>query len=312
MLAILQVVLPVFLLIGTGYGAVRLKLFPDSGIDGLIAFVVRFATPFLLFSAMARLHIAEVFNLGMIIAFYTGALSCFALGLMMARLAGRTPGEAVTIGFACLFSNTVLVGLPIMLRAYGEAATAPAYAIISLHAPVLYSLGMIAMEVSRRDGAGAWVAMRRSARSVLSNALMLGIFAGLALNASGLTLPEPVMAYVEMLARATLPTALFALGAAMTRYRLASEISWALIASVLLLFVHPAIAWLVATQLLDLPHEFARVAVIVAAMPAGLNVYVFASMYKRAEGIAASTVILSTALSVLTISFWLAVMGGAE
>ncbi|MEO1292433.1 MAG: AEC family transporter [Pseudomonadota bacterium] len=310
MLAILQVVLPVFLLIGTGYIAVRAGRFPDAGIDGLVAFVTRFATPCLLFNAMAGLDLGRAFDPGMLIAFYTGAMVAFVTGTVMARIGGKRPGEAVAIAFACFFSNTVLVGLPIILRAYGEEAAEPVYAIIAFHAPCLYSFGMIAMEVTRRDGTGAIAAAKRASISVASNALMIGILAGLALNVSGATLPEPVQAVFDMLARATLPAALFAIGAAMTRYRLQAAIGWATLCSAVILVLHPAIAWLLAVYVFDLPTEFARAAVLLAAMPAGLNVYVFAAMYHRAEGIAASTVILSTALSILTVSGWIAVMGG--
>ncbi len=311
MLSILPVILPVFFLIGTGYAAARLKLFPDAGIDSLLTFVIRFATPALLFLSMYRLSLSSVFEPGMLVAFYTGAFTCFAIGLIAARRVGRRPGEAVAIGFAALFSNTVLVGLPIMQRAYGEAAMEPMFGIIAFHSPSLYTVGTIAMEMSRRDGTGALAGAQRAVKSIASNALMIGIFCGLALNLSGIRLPGPVEESADMLASATLPTALFALGAAITRYRLQAELHWALGLSMLTLLVHPGVAYGLSAHVFELEDSFVRAAVVAAAMPAGLNVYVFAAIYHRSEGVAASTVLLSTALSVLTITFWLAVLGGA-
>lgn len=311
MLAILSVVLPVFLLIGAGYAAARARAFPDAGIDGLIAFVTRFATPCLLFMAMYRLEASEVFNWRMLVSFYSGAFACFFIAVTIARKLGRRPGEAVVIGFSAYFSNTILIGLPIASRAYGDEVTQTMFAIIAFHASVLISFGMVAMEISRRDGTGALAGAKRAMRSILSNALMLGIVAGLTLNLAALRLPGPVEDALDMLASATLPTALFALGAVLTRYRMREQIGWAAMISGLALIVHPAIVWTLGTQVFDLSEAFLRGAVVTAAMPSGINVYVFAAMYKRCEGIAASAVLLSTALGVLTVSVWLAILGGA-
>ncbi|MEO0720421.1 MAG: AEC family transporter [Pseudomonadota bacterium] len=311
MLTILSVVLPVFLLIGAGYVAARTRAFPDAGIDGLIAFVTRIATPSLLFIAMYRLDVGAVFEWRMLISFYLGAFACFFVAAGLARWFGRRPGEAVVIGFSAFFSNTILVGLPIATRAYGDEVTQNMFGVIAFHASVLLSFGMVAMEMTRRDGLGPLAGARRAARSILSNALMLGILSGLALNLLAVPLPAPMADAFDMLASATLPTALFALGAVLTRYRLQDEIGVAVVTSACALVLHPAIVWAMTTQLFALPDAFVRAAVLTAAMPSGINAYVFAAMYRRAEGIAASAVLLSTALGVFTISVWLAILGGA-
>lgn len=311
MLIIFNIVLPVFLLVGAGYLALRGRVFPEVGIDPLLNFVTRIATPCLLFEAMYRLNVSAAFEWRMLVSFYAGAFLCFAIGAGAARAVGRRPGEAISVGFASYFSNTLLIGLPIMLRAYGEAATEPMFGIIAFHAPLLYAVGIIAMEAVRRDGTGAVAAAKRAAGSILQNALMIGIALGLAFNITGVRLPEAVEGAVELLASAALPTALFALGAALTRYRLQAELGLALVVTALMLIVHPLVAWLLADLVFGLETPFVRAAIVTAAMPAGLNVYVFASMYHRAEGVAASAVLLSTGLSILTISAWLVFLGGA-
>ncbi len=312
MLAVLNVVLPVFLIIATGYVATRTKLFPDAGIDGLIAFVIKFAIPALLLNAMYRIDLAMAFEWRILVSFYTGALTCFVLGMILARkFWKRTAGEAVAVGFSALFSNTVLVGLAIMTRAYGEEATQPMFGIIALHAPLLYTIGMICMEIARRDGADMKTTARRTLSGVFSNVLMIGILTGLALNVLEIQIPEPIAAALVMLAAATLPTALFSIGAALTRYRMRAEASEALMVSVLLLLVHPGIAYVLSQHVFELSPEFVRAAVVTAAMPAGLNIYIFAAMYNRATGLAAGALLLSTVLSIATITLWLTLLGGA-
>ncbi len=113
------------------------------------------------------------------------------------------------------------------------------------------------------------------------------------------------MGPVNMLASSALPVALIGIGAALTRYQIKSELSEALTVSMLSLILHPLIALAITHGLFGLPVEFVRAAVIVAAMPPGMNVYIFAAMYDRAVGLSASVIVIATAVSVLTISFWI-------
>jgi predicted permease len=312
MLAVLGVVAPVFLVVGAGYSAARWNGFGRGWVDGLMAFTVRYAAPLLLFTGMYRLDLAQAFDLRLWASFYAGSTGSFVVGILLARYVWkRRPGEAVAIGFCAMFSNTLLLGLPVMTLAYGEESLAPAFSILAIHAPFHYVIGIVTMEVLRRDGAGALETATRAARAILSNALTIGIASGLLLNAVGLRLPDFAETAVDMLARAALPVALFAIGGALTRYAIRADLGEAAMATTLSIVIHPLVAWTLATQVFDLPQDLLRAAVVTSAMPTGMNGYVFAAMYDRAVGAAASTVLLSTALSVLTISFWLWLLGGA-
>lgn len=311
MLAVLQIVLPVFLVVGLGYAAAAFKLFPDTAIDGLLLFVIRFATPCLLFTAMYGVALDRAFDVRLLFSYYGPAVACFVAALLFARGVGRRPGEAVAIAFVALFSNTLLIGLPIILRAYGDEVAEPAFGVMALQSPVFFSLGIIAMEVSRRDGAGALAAAKRAAKSIAGNALMIGVVLGLLFNLLEIRLPEPIEDATTLLSGATLPAALFVLGAALTRYRLQSDLGWAIGLATTSLFVHPGLAWLLSAKVFALDEAFVRAAVVLAAMPPGFNVYVFAAMYKRGESVAAGSVILATAFSVVSVTIWLTILGGA-
>jgi hypothetical protein len=307
---ILLVVAPVFLLIGAGYGAVRAGYLDGAVADALNAFAVRLAVPALLFLAIYRLDFSRAFDAGMLTAFYSGAIASFGLAVALARLAfGRTPAEAVAVGFSAMFSNTVLLGLPIIERAWGKDALAPAFAIVALHAPLLYVIGMTAMEMARRGSEPLGVAAGRTLRAILGNALMIGILAGAVCNGLAIRLPAPVEASAAMLAAAAIPAALVGIGAALTRYRIAAHWREAAAISALALLLHPAIALGLSQFAFGLPAEQMRAAVVLAAMPPGMNIYVFAVMYRRAEPLAASAILLATALAPATVSVWLAILG---
>jgi hypothetical protein len=90
----------------------------------------------------------------------------------------------------------------------------------------------------------------------------------------------------------------------LTRYRLSRSLGEAGVISVMSLIIQPALVWLLAWQL-QLPDATTRSIVLMSAAAPGLNAYLFAAMYNRGQDSAASSVLLSTLLSVFTISGWL-------
>lgn len=309
MLDILAVIAPIFALMAFGYGAVHFKLFPADGIKALIAFVNNFATPCLLFYSISTSDFRAAFNPGIIGPFYLGAFLCFVLGIVIARKTfGNRPGESVSVGFAGTFTNTVLIGLPIMSRAYGEGALPVTLSIIGLHGAILLTLGMVTMELTRRDGQSLGRTLVTAMRRVISNPLIWGIAAGIIGSLVNLELAEPAEAFFVMMSQAVVPAALFGIGGALNEFRLSENWKQALVASLIKLIIHPAIAYMLMIWVLHVPMEIARYGILLAAMPAGVNIYVFATYYDRGVSIAANTILIATLLSALTISGWLFVL----
>ncbi|WP_169543583.1 AEC family transporter [Sneathiella aquimaris] len=309
MLEVLSVVGPIFGLVAIGYLSVRFSLYPAAGVQGLISFVNNFATPCLLFQAMLKIDFAKLFNPHYLASFYFGAFACFAVAFLIARWAfRRRPGESVAVGFSAYFSNTILLGLPIIQRAYGDEALPYLFAIVGFHAPVLMSSGMVAMEIARRDGAPLKSTVKEALSRILSNPLLIGISLGIIANLTSVPVPGLINDVTKMLALAVLPAALFGLGGALNQYQLRDSWEQALVSSLIKLVLHPFIALVLSHYVFGLDWNMTRVAVITAAMPSGLNVYIFATFYNRSVDIAANTVLQSTLLGVVTISSWLLVL----
>ena len=309
MLIILDVILPVFVVIAAGYLLTYSGLFKDDYITGLVKFSQNIAIPCLLFNATMKLDLGAVFDPLLMVSFYGGSFVTFFLGIIGARIIfKRRPGEAVAIGFGSLFSNSVILGVPVMTLAFGGLALDATFAIVAVHAPICYFLGITVMEVSRADGRGAFDTTKVVFNAMMRNALMIGLLLGFIANLSGLQLPKAGTEALDMMVRAALPTALFSLGGVLTRYRIRASIGAATMTSTLSLIIHPAIAFGLSYYVFDLPPDFVRAATLTASMPPGVNTYVFATMYNRAEGAAASTVLLATLTAVFTIPIWLAIL----
>lgn len=305
LLQILNIIAPIFLVIAVGYVAAYRKLLTNDMVDGLMKFALLFAVPCLLFNATSTMDLSTAYDWRLMLAFYGGSTISFILASLIARkVFNRPPGEAVAVGFGGLFSNLVLIGLPISERAWGAEQITPVYAIVSLHAPYCYLIGITTMELLRSDGRSLFDTAQVVVKSMFRNSLMIGIGLGFMVNFSGLTLPETITDATALLARAALPAALFGLGGILVRYKMADSLAEASSIALISLFVHPSLAWVIC-QLLGVEDHLMRMVVLVAAMAPGLNAYLFATLYQRGQGTAASLVLLATLASVVSVSFWL-------
>jgi predicted permease len=303
--ALLDVILPVFLVIGFGYFAVWRGWFPDTGVDGLMKFTQNYAIPCLLFRAISTLDLSAQFDPELLISFYTGATVGFTAGTLGARyIFRRNWSDSVAIGFVCLFSNAVLLGLPITERAYGTDALSANYAIVAVHAPFCYMLGVAAMEIARAENRNPAILLGKILRSMFRNALVIGIALGLAVNLSGLPLPGVLIDAVDLMVVAALPAALFGLGGVLHRYKPEGDSKTIAMVCVISLILHPAITLSLAT-LFQLDRDALRSAVLTAAMAPGVNTYIFANLYGSARRVAAASVLVGTAASIVTVWLWL-------
>jgi predicted permease len=311
MQALLDVILPVFLVIGYGYLSRWRGWISDDAVETLMKFAQNFAVPTLLFTGIARMDLGESFHLPLLLSFYAGALAGGLFAFCGARyLFKRSLTDSVAIGFIGLFSNSLLLGIPITERAYGTEALAWNFAIISIHAPFLYGLGITAMEIAKTRGQNlsALKLIKQVGAAILHNPLVIGIAAGWVVNISNIPLPATAWDAIELMNRAAIPVALFGLGGVLVRYRPEGDmrmIAWAVAASLL---VHPLITYGLGHFVFHLEVGPLRSASITGAMAPGVNAYLFANMYGSAKRVAASSVLIGTAAAVLSIWCWLAIL----
>lgn len=303
MLHILSIVLPIFGLIAIGYGARRTKLVLDRTGDGLSDYVFAIAVPALIFKTLTAADLPESQPWGYWFAYFSAVILVWAVAMIIGkRVFDLTRMDNIVNGFSSAQANTVMVGIPLILEAYGKPGAVPLFLLIAIHLPIM----MTAATLMAEQGQTHW---KRMARQLLLHPILLAIFISTAFRLSGLPVPTAVKTIVEMLGASAIPCALFAMGIALYRYGIGED--WKIAASItaLKLIVHPALVYIFAFHVFSMPPVWAGVAVLFASSPAGVNAYLFAERYRAGARIASSAIALSTALSVITSTFWLAFLG---
>jgi len=231
----------------------------------------------------------------------------FSLGDVLAQsLGGRFFGlkgvSAVVAGFSAGQANTVFVGVPMILKAYGDEGAVPLFLLIAIHLPVTMTLATILAEGRQ---ASPLVILRRLA----THPIVVGILAGSLFRPVASSIPAPFWQVVELLGSAAVPCALVSMGIALSRYGLQTGWKLPTLISLLKLVLHPLIVLILATQVFSVPPVWAGVAVLFASCPSGINAYLFAQRYGEGVALASSAVTLSTVLALGTTLIWLYVLG---
>lgn len=303
MLASLLIVLPVFGLIGLGYCARWSKLLRETTGEGLSDYVFVLAVPSLLFRTLARAEIPPTQPWGYWIAYFAGLGVVWALAMLIAsRVFGRKGPELVVSGFSAAQSNTVFVGVPMILKAYGDAGAVPLGMLLAVHLPVTMTIATLLAE-------GRSASIPALIRRLFSHPIIIGIILGAVLRPVTGQIPQPVWTIVDLIADSAVPCALVSLGIAMRRYGLESGIGLPMVLSTLKLGLHPLLVYLLATKVFDMPVHWSGVAVLFAACPCGINAYLFAERYRQGVADASSAISLSTLLSLFTTAAWLTWLG---
>lgn len=303
--AVVDVVFPVFALIGIGYVLGRSPLLAgDAGIRALTNFVFYAAIPALLFRLFGRGLPEGGIQWSIVVGYFAAAFVHFGLTMALGRwVFGHRGADIGLMGMTSTFSNTLLLGIPLIHTAFGDAGMLPLMMIVTFHPMLLIPLPTIIIEVLRgAPGQGLWGILRASLASLVVHPVILGVVAGIAFGQTGWTLPSMLDRVIDLLSRAATPAALCALGASLTQFRIAGDIKESLTLVALKLAGLPLLVFLCTSFVFRNDPLGVAVATINAAMPAGVNAFLLARYYGTYTQRSASAILIGTVLSVLTIS----------
>ena len=299
---------PLFLLVLFGYGLSRFGHWPHAATDALTRFVFTVAMPALLFRLMSDFSRLPPVDARILAAFFGGCLVVYALGRLAARMLFHMDGASQSVfAMGGIFSNNVLLGLPIAKVTLGDAALPAVSLVLVFNSLILWTLVTVSVEWARQRelSLGGLV---KTVRGVVSNPIVGSILLGTAWGFTGLALPAVIDHTLEMIGTAALPLSLVVLGMGLAEFGLRA--GWRVSAAItaLKLAAQPLAVYALALALGLSPLDVA-VVVLMAALPIGANVYLMARHFDVLGGPIASSIVLTTALGALTTPIALALAG---
>lgn len=302
-------VLPVFALILLGWVLVRAGYLREELGEGLGEFVFRVAVPVLLFRTIAEADFAGGAPWRIWVAYFAGVAVTWAIAHLVATLGFRRDRRiGVLAGVSAAFANTVFIGLPLVSRVVGEDGLVAISVLLSVHLPTMMIAGTVLMEqAERKEGVREPQSLSELllgiVRNLVRNPLVIGLFAGALFHTGGVPLVGPVKVMVDQIAGMAAPAALMSIGMALVRYKVAGNARIALAMTALKLLLLPGCVY-VACRLLGLTPEWTAAMVLTASVPTGVNAWLLANHFGVGHALASSTITMTTALGVFTVSFW--------
>jgi len=310
MAVLIDIIVPVFAVVALGFTAARLKWLSVQGVDGLAGFVFNFAVPAMLFRAVAVRQFPDSIEWGLLVAYFGGCYVSWAVGMAVSRFVFKRDVAASAMGgMTAGFANTVMLGIPLAHLAFGDDALLPVFLIISFHSWQLYLVVTVMVEAARGRRGNPLKLAADVVRGLVTNPIIMGIFAGICWNLWGPPLPVAMDRAFRLLGDAAIPCSLFCLGASLARYRLMGAMPEAVVGSALKLALHPFAVWVIGRFGFDLEPLWLSVAVLVAATPVGINVYLFGLRYDTGTAPAATAILVSTLVSFGTLAVVLGLLG---
>ena len=307
---IADLILPVFAVILSGWIVGYTGYLSRTLSDALIHFAYNIAMPALLIVTIAQEPSHSLLRWRFLVAFGGGSLLCFILvfGIMSFR-ASRSLASRTMYGMTASMTNTGFVALPVLEAIYGPRAVLPAAIATVFVAVVMFPAAVILLELNQRDAHGARTPPMVTVRHVVLNPLVISTLIGILLSLIGLRMPGPVAAYLNIMADALTPCALFAIGLGLSIGGLRANIGRASLLSTIKLVIMPLIVYGLSV-LLGLDPLYTIAAVICAAVPTAKTAYILAGEYRCEEMMVASTVSLTTLLSIISLVVWLYELSG--
>jgi malonate transporter len=309
MQVILSVAVPIFAVILVGYLAGRFRILGPEATTALTAFVSTFALPVLFFGTLARTPVSALLNPGLLWSYSLIMAITFAIGMLTtwlvvrAKKSGGGLAQMSLQGIAASWGNVGYMGVPLCLAAFGPEGLPPAMLAVIVSSMTSMILGVLLIEIDVATHPGPLIAFLQACWKVVKNPLPMSIVAGLVWSAAGLKMPLPLDKGIDLLGAAAAPCALFAIGLFLSDKSLKSGMAEAGLATLVKLLLQPALAAVIVPFFVERESVGAKVMILMAALPTASNAFVLAKQFEISVEQNTAAVLLTTALSVVTVSW---------
>ena len=307
MLDVINLALPFFGLIFLGLACGKLKQIPETGLAWMNFFLIYVSLPCLFYRVLAQTPLDELSNPRFIAATTLGTASMFALAYAIGWAVRRNMAEATIAGLSGAYGNIGYMGPGLALATLGPAANVPIALIFCFDTLVLFALVPFLMTLSQPQHESFAATALEVIKRIALHPFIIATVLGVASAAIHFEPPIALDRLMQFLQNAAAPCALFALGVTVAlrpMQKLPQEVAFTILVKLL---VHPAAILLLLSLLGPFEPIWVYTAVLMAALPPALNVFIMARQYDTWVAQASGSVLFGTLVSVVTLTttMWL-------
>ena len=293
--------------IAVGFVCGHFRVLNEQHRELLSNFAFSVASPFLLFSIMAKASLAHVFSTTLAVS-AAAILVAGASYLLVSRLFRPDVGGRVVGTLCSAYTNAGNLGLPVAAYILGDMTWMAPIMLIQLGLLQPTAIAILDSTTRHANRRPWWY----YATLPFRNPITVGTLAGLVVNLVGLKLPDLLWQPIDMVGNAAVPVMLIAFGVSLRLDpppgRGPHRRELVAIGAIKALW-HPLVAWLLATAVGLSPHDTLAV-VVIAALPSAQNIYLLASRYRVRTLLARDAIFCTTIASVPVIMGVATVLGG--
>ena len=306
MLAVIQLVLPLFAIILLGFVAGKLARLPIEGLAWMNFYIIYAALPALFYQLLSTTPVSQFAQVGFIVISMGSTFTIFLLVYLIAKWRKKNQSEATIQGLAAAYGNVGYMGVPLGFAAFGPAAAVPVVLIFCFENAMHFIVAPLFMALDNGNQQTKLALIRHILVKIFTHPFIVATLAGVLASVFSFQMPEFANKTLDLLSQTAGPCALFAMGisaALRPLKRIPTELGYIIPMKLILhpVLMYGLLVWLVP----DLDPVWLYSAVLLATLPTATNVFVLAEQYGVWQERASSTIVISTLLAMVTVTAFL-------
>lgn len=304
-------VAPIMLVVLSGYLSGKFELLSEESNITFTRFAFFIAMPCQLFTDFSNTPISQTFNVKYISAFALSILLTGFAVFLYTRLILKSPlSESALNIMGSSQVNTAYFAIPLFILVFDNPT--PVLPILIFQVLILTTIVLLMIEhdVRRRYTYNQSFLLFNIAKIFIKNPVIMGSILGVIFSYFNLPTPTVVSKFLNLLGVTAAPLALFALGQSLhfdlNKIRKKDLAELAILTTTKLIIL-PLIAFLIGKYAFHLDRFWLASLVIMAAMPAPKNMFIFAIRYNLNVYKASTVVALTTLISFITLNILLVI-----
>lgn len=305
---ILSLTSPTFILIAMGYVTVRAGFLQKDSVRTLAWFVINFGLPAALFRALSSRSFQDILHYDYLLIFGLGSFLSFMLLFILAKLRKKSLTECAMFGLGGSISNSLMVGFPIIMQLFGDAALVPFALTLIIENFFILPLALALADTGQHEGSSFFRALGKSLPLLLKNPIIVSIGLGILSAATSVHPPEFVGRVIDMLAVTVGGVALFTIGGMLVGLQpkgMMMDLSSIVLGK---LIMHPLAVFIMILLFPPMSPLFQSVAILLACMPM-FSIYAVIGMRYNLGGLCSAVLLPATLISFFTINIVIWLLG---